>query len=182
MTEMTMPGPCAAYEFGIVELHEGALGPDEARQVRKHLQDCACCRDWQARYASLDATLARQLPRPVLSGQFAEDLRERIAGLAGPTTRHALRAVVESEHDWMLRALKRRLKRQAIQAAAAGVATASACIALAVALGPQAAVLLSDPGAGNGRALLGAVAAAAVVGALAWSSARGVLPGLPRPG
>ncbi len=179
MTETTLSGPCAGYEFEIVELHEGALGPEEAQRVRRHVEACACCRDWQARYASLDSTLAREQPRPVLPADFGAKLRERIAGLADPATRRAQRAAAESEYDWMLRSLKRRLTRQALVAAAAGAATGAACIALLAFLGPQIAALLQILDAGNGHAPLGTIAAAAAIGALAWSARRGVLPGMP---
>ena len=179
MTETTLSGLCAGYEFEIVELHEGVLGPDDTRRVRMHLEACACCRDWQARYALLDSTLAREQPRPALQADFGAKLRARIARLADPDARRAQRAAAESEYDWMLRSLKRRLTRQALVAAAAGVATGAAGIALLALLGPQIAALLQILGAGNGHAPLGAIAAAAAIGALAWSARRGVLPGIP---
>jgi hypothetical protein len=179
MTESTLPGPCAGYEFEIVELHEGVLGPEEAQRVGRHVEACACCRDWQTRYALLDAALAREMPFPVLPEDFGAKLRKRIEGLADPATRRAQRAVAESEYDRMLRALKRRLTRQALAAAAAGVATAAACTAVFAFLGPHAAALLQILETGNGHVLLGAIGVAAAIGALAWSASRGMLPGVP---
>jgi hypothetical protein len=182
MNEPNLPGPCAGYEFEIVELHEGALGPDGALRVKTHLDGCARCRDWQSQYAALDATLARELPRPRLSADFGAMLRERLAGIAEPATRRDLRSAAEREHDWMLRDLRRAARRRAIIGGAAGATVAAAGLALAVVFGPEAASLLQALDAGNGRAALSAVGAAAAIGALAWSATRGVLPGVRLPG
>jgi predicted anti-sigma-YlaC factor YlaD len=178
MNDTTLPGPCAGYEFEIVELHEGALGPDAALRVKTHLEGCARCRDWQSQYAALDATLARELPRPQLSADFGAMLRERLAGIADPATRRDLRSAVEREHDWMVRDLRRAARRRAIIGGVVGATVAAAGVALAVVFGPEAASILRTLDAGNSRAMFGALAAAAVIGSLAWSATRGVLPGV----
>jgi hypothetical protein len=182
MNETTLPGPCAGYEFEIVELHEGALGPTEAARVRSHLEGCARCRDWQSQYAGLDATLARELPRPRLSADFGAMLRERLARIADPATRRDLRSAAEREHDWMLQDLRRAARRRAIVGGAAGATVAAAAVAVAYALAPETASLVRAFDAGNGRAMFGALGAAAVIGSLAWSATRGVLPGVRLPG
>jgi len=178
MNDNNLPGPCAGYEFEFVELHEGALGPNEAARVRSHLEGCARCRDWQSQYAALDATLARELPRPRLSADFGAILRERLAGIADPATRRDLRSAAEREHDWMLRDLRRAARRRAIIGGIAGATVATAAVAVAYAIGPEAASLVRAFDAGNGRAMFSALGAAAVIGSLAWSASRGVLPGV----
>ena len=182
MNDRTLPGPCAGYEFEIVELHEGSLGPIDAARVRAHLEACPRCREWQARHASLDAALARALPRPALDADFGAMLSKRLEGLADSRTRHDLRAAAEREHDWAVRALRRRARQRAIAAACAGATIATAIIALVEAFGPKAAMLLQSSGTLGLNGLLGALGAAAVVGSLAWSATRGVLPGVRVPG
>ena len=182
MKDNNLPGPCAGYEIEIVELHEGALGPDEAVRARSHLEGCARCRAWQARYAALDAALARELPRPRLSADFGSMLRERLAGIANPATRRDLRSAAEREHDWMLRDLRRAARRRAIIGGVAGATVAAAAVAVAYAIGPEAASLVGAFDAGNGHVLFSALGAAAVIGSLAWSATRGVLPGVRLPG
>ena len=182
MNDIDLSGPCAGYEFEIVELHEGALGAERARQIRAHLDGCARCRGWQARYATLDAALARELPRPELSSDFAAMLHERLAGIDDPTARRSLRMVAEREHDSIVVALKHAARRRAVIGSATGAAVAAAGLALAVALGPETAAVAQGLGAGNSNAALIALGSASVVGALAWSAMRGVLPGVRLPG
>jgi len=182
MNDTTLPGPCAGYEFEIVELHEGALGPTDAARVRSHLEGCARCRDWQSQYAALDATLARELPRPRLSADFGAMLRERLAGIADPATRRDLRSAAEREHDWMLQDLRRAARRRAIVGGVAGAAIAGTAVSLAYALGPQALALVRDAQITIGPAVLGTLGGAAMFGALAWSALRGMLPGVRLPG
>jgi len=178
MNDTTLPGPCAGYEFEIVELHEGALGPDAALRVKTHLEGCARCRDWQSQYAALDATLARELPRPELSADFGAMLRERLSGIADPATRRDLRSAAEREHEWMVRDLRRAASRRAIIGGVAGATVAAVGLALAVVFGPEAASLIHALDAGNSRAISSALGAVTVIGSLAWSATRGVLPGV----
>jgi hypothetical protein len=178
MNEPTLSGPCAGYEFEIVELHEGALGPIDAARVRSHVEGCARCRDWQAQYAALDATLARTLPRPQLSADFAVTLKKRLEGIASPTTRRDLRAAAEREHDWIVRDLRRAARRRAIMGSAAGAAIAGTAVALAYTLGPQALALLRAAQITIGPSALGTLGGAAMFGALVWSAMRGMLPGV----
>jgi anti-sigma factor RsiW len=180
MKDANLTGPCAGYEFEIVDLHEGALGPEQAGHVRAHIEGCARCRDWQAQYAALDAALARELPRPALPAGFSAKLEERLKELVDPATRRNLRAVVEREHDWMVQALKRSARRRAILGAAAGATVAVAAIALAYTLAPEALGLLRAARTTT-TATTDSLAAVAVLGALAWSALRGVLPGVRLP-
>jgi len=182
MKDNDLPGPCAGYEFEIVELHEGALGPEQTHRVRAHLEGCARCRDWQAQYAALDASLARALPRLELSADFGARLRERLAGIADPTTRRDLRSVAEREHDWMVRDLRRAARRRAIIGGVAGAAIAGTAVALAYTLGPEALAFVRAAQITIGPAVLGTLGGAAMFGALAWSAMRGMLPGVRLPG
>jgi hypothetical protein len=178
MNDTDLTGPCAGYEFEIVELHEGTLGPDQALRVRAHIEGCVRCRDWRAGYAALDAALARELPRPELSADFGAMLKERLKGLVDPATRRSLRAAVEREHDWMVRDLRRSARRRAIAGGAIGGAIAAASVALAVAFGPDMIAVIRALDVENSRAMLNTLGAAAALGALAWSAMRGVLPGI----
>jgi hypothetical protein len=178
MNETKLPGPCAGYEFEIVELHEGSLGPEQAGRVRAHVEGCARCRDWQAKYAALDAALARELPRPELSADFSAKLQARLKGLVDPATRRNFRAALEREHDGMVRDLRRSARRRAIVGAVAGATIGVAGVALAMALAPEASALVQSVDSEAGRTTLDALSAVVVIGALAWSALQGVLPGV----
>jgi hypothetical protein len=105
-------------------------------------------------------------------------LRDRLAGIADPATRRDLRSAAEREHDWMLRDLRRAARRRAIIGGVAGAAVAAAAVAVAYAIAPETTTLVRAFDAGTGRAMFSALGAAAVIGALAWSATRGVLPGV----
>ena len=68
-------GPCADYEFDLVEMREGTLEPDRTGTVRRHMAQCAWCRAYAAALDQLDAALAEALPRPALSPDFDSRLR-----------------------------------------------------------------------------------------------------------
>jgi len=70
MNDPTLPRACADYEHDLVDLHDGALAPEQARTVRLHVERCARCRAWVQTFAALDAQLAAGLPRPALSANF----------------------------------------------------------------------------------------------------------------
>ena len=98
-------GPCADYEFDLVELHEGSLEPGRAGTVRHHMVQCARCSAYAAALDELDAALAAALPRPALSPGFDARLREQIAVLTQVPNRTAALATAEREHEWMLQNL-----------------------------------------------------------------------------
>jgi anti-sigma factor RsiW len=114
-------GPCADFEFDLVELREGSLEPGRAGTVRHHMAQCARCRAYAATLDDLDAALAAALPRPALSSEFDARLREQIAELTQVPNRTAALATAEREHEWMLQNLGRGLSwRTVLNAAALG--------------------------------------------------------------
>jgi anti-sigma factor RsiW len=114
-------GPCADYEFDLVELCEGSLEAGRAGHVRQHMERCGRCRAYTSALGALDAALAGALPRPTLSPEFDAHLRERIAELTQVTSRTAALAAAEREHAWMLQNLGRGLNwRTVLNAAALG--------------------------------------------------------------
>ncbi len=114
-------GPCADYEFDLVELFEGSLEAGRATLVRQHMERCTRCRAYTSALGALDAALAGALPRPALSTEFDAHLRERIAELAQVPSRTAALAAAEREHAWILQNLGRGLSwRTALNAAALG--------------------------------------------------------------
>jgi len=182
MNDPKLPGACAGNEFDIADLHDGALEPEAARNLRAHLDGCALCRDWQARHAALDAALARELPRPQLSAGFGVRLRGRLERLGDTAARHELRSVAELEYQWTVRALRRAARRRAIIVVAGGAAVTAAGVALASLFGPEVATLVRSLDSSQGDAALGSLAATAAICALAWSAMRGMLPGVRFPG
>ena len=102
-------GPCAEYEFDLVERSEGAFDPERALIVQQHLERCSRCRTYATALAQLDASLTSALPRPQLSGDFDARLAARIAELRQAPSRAAARAAAEQEHQQMLQGLGRGL-------------------------------------------------------------------------
>jgi len=127
MNDPTLIGPCAEYEYEIVDLQDGGLPAGRARAVLAHLDGCPRCRAWAAELAALDTRLAATLPRPALSPDFDARLRERIDSLAVPARRGELRSRLEREHDSMLDALRRGARRRAALEAIAPRPPRSAC-------------------------------------------------------
>ena len=114
-------GPCADYEFDLVELHEGSLEAGRAGAVQHHMAHCARCRAYASALGELDAGLADALPRPALSPDFDARLREQIAELTQVPDRTAALAAAEREHAWLLQNLGRGLSwRTVLNAAALG--------------------------------------------------------------
>jgi len=112
-------GPCADYEFDLVELHEGSLEPGRDGTVRRHLAQCARCRAYAATLDELDAALGAALPGPALSPGFDARLRQQIAELTQMPNRTAALATAEREHEWMLQNLGRGLGWRTVLNAAA---------------------------------------------------------------
>lgn len=125
------PGPCAEYEFDLVERSEGAFDPQRALIVQQHLERCSRCRAFATELAALDASLAGALPRPQLSGDFDARLAARIAELRQAPNRAAAIAVAEQEHQQMLQGLGRGLSwRTLLNAAALGSVAGGAVLGL----------------------------------------------------
>jgi anti-sigma factor RsiW len=91
-------GPCADYEFDLVELHEGSLEAGRAGAVQDHMAQCSRCRAYAQALGALDAALADALPRPALSQGFDARLREQIAELTQVPNRTAALAAAEREY------------------------------------------------------------------------------------
>jgi anti-sigma factor RsiW len=141
-------GPCADYEFDLVEIREGTLEPDRAGTVQRHMAQCARCRAYAATLDQLDASLADALPRPALSPDFDTRLREQIAELTRMPNRTAALAAAEREHEWMLRNLGRGLSwRTVLNAAALGSVVGGLVVGLdSVVPGLQQSLGLAGPG------------------------------------
>ena len=180
MNDPTLIGPCADYEHDLVELHDGALPPERASVVRLHVAQCARCRDWSQAFATLDARLATDLPRPRLSADFDARLRERLAALSRPATRPDLRGTLEHEHDALLAALRRSARRNALLGAI-GSATVAACVFIAARdlLREMGGTLTTVLGGTEPWLVFGLAGIAVAIGGLAWSAMRN---GLPLPG
>lgn len=124
-------GPCADYEFDLVELSERALAPDRIPLVQGHLAHCPRCRAYLAELTALDAALAATLPAPELSSAFDARLAERIAGLQRSPDRASARAMAEREHEQLLGRLGRALDwTTALNGVALGAVTGGALLAL----------------------------------------------------
>jgi anti-sigma factor RsiW len=124
-------GPCADYEFDLVELSERTLAPDRAPRVQQHLAHCARCRAYLAELSALDAALAATLPAPQLQADFDARLAQRIAALQRTPDRASAMAAAEREHEQLLRALGRELDwRAVLNATALGTVIGGALLAL----------------------------------------------------
>ena len=141
-------GPCADYEFDLVELHEGSLEPGRAGAVQHHMAHCARCRTYASALGELGAALAAALPRPAMSPGFAARLREQIAAITQTPNRTAALAAAEREHAWLLQNLGRGLSwRTVLNAAALGSVVGGMVVGLdAVAPGLLQSFGLVGPG------------------------------------
>jgi len=179
MNDPTLIGPCTDYEHDLVDLHDGTLAPDRARVVRRHLEACPRCRDWQAKFAILETRLAAALPRPGLSPTFDAKLQQRLAALVRPPVRSDLRATLEREHDSLIDSLRRGARRHAILGALGSAAVMLCALAAVRGLLAQGAGLVPSVADGPERWLmLGIVGVAMAVAALGWSAGRNGVPTL----
>jgi anti-sigma factor RsiW len=182
MIDITVNGPCADYEHDLVDLHDGALASERASAVRRHVEQCARCRAWQAEFAALDARLAAGLPRPALSPGFDSALQARLAAQSRPPARRDLRSALVGEHEALLSALRRSARRQAVLGAVASAAATLCVLAAGRSLLTQNVDLLLPLAEGAERWIaLGAIGAAVSVVALAWSGGHNGLPRLRLP-
>jgi anti-sigma factor RsiW len=180
MNDPTLIGPCADYEHDLVDLHDGALAPDRAGVVRRHLEACPRCRDWHAEFAILEARLAADLPRPELSPTFDAKLQQRLAALARPPVRSDLRVALVQEHDSLIDTLRRSARRRAVLGAI-GWVTATACAFLLARdlFRETSGVLATVTGGVEPWMVSSFVGVVVAIAGLAWSAVRGGLP-LPR--
>jgi anti-sigma factor RsiW len=179
MNDPTLIGPCADYEHDLVELHDGELGPERARVVRLHIQQCLRCRSWSTQFAALDSRLAAELPRPTLSPDFDARLRQRLSTLTAPASQGELRSRIELEHDSLVAALRSFTWRKGVLGAV-GSAIATLGVLLAakglLAQGTSWMALLGD---GPERwVAMGTIGSAIALAALAWSVTRRGVVGL----
>lgn len=124
-------GPCADYEFDLVELSERALAPERAALVHEHVAHCVRCRAYLAELSALDDTLASTLPAPELSADFDARLAQRIAALQRSPDRASALAAAEREHEQLLRAMGRALDwRTVLNGVALGAVAGGALLAL----------------------------------------------------
>ena len=173
MNDPTLIGPCAEYEYEIVDLHDGGLPAGRAHAVLAHLDGCPRCRAWADELAALDTGLAATLPRPALSQDFDARLRERIDSLVAPARRGELRSRLEREHDSMLDALRRGARRRAALEAVAAAAATLGLLAAFRGLLTQAGGWLPSLGEGPDRWLVfGTIGVAISAAGLAWAVAR----------
>jgi anti-sigma factor RsiW len=170
--------PCADYEFEIGELGEGSLAPEKARAVRAHLESCARCRNWQSSFAEVDARLAAALHRPVLSADFASQLKARLGSESRRTPRNDLRTAADAEYLRTLEALRRSARSRAILAAVAVGAVSIGAAVLAQGLLPDAGSLLASLTAQQRLFGFGALGGVIALAGLAWSTMLGQLPTL----
>lgn len=177
MNDPTLIGPCADYEHDLVDLHDGELAPDRASAVRLHVEYCARCRAWAHAYAGMDARLAAELPRPVLSAGFEARLQQSIAALAPPASRRDLRGTLATEYDALLASLRQGARRQALLGATGAAAVAGCALVVGRALLAGDVGLLADGLEGPQHwMLVGSLGVAVAVAGLGWSALRGGLP------
>ena len=171
-------GPCEDYEFDLVEWIDGALAPERAQVVRRHLESCARCRAFERQMRAMDASLHAALPRVQLSPDFDARLQARIAKLALARNPDAARARVEQDYRGAMAALRRGL---AWRATLNAVALAS--VVGSVTVGVMTALPHVSQALGLGLSLdqawsFGVGALAVLAGAIATRSARGGVTGL----
>jgi anti-sigma factor RsiW len=124
-------GPCADYEFDLVELSERALVPDRIPLVQAHLAQCPRCHAYFAELTALDEALAATLPTPELSSGFDARLAARIAEMQRSPDRASALAKAQSEHQQLLSRLGRALDwTTALNGVALGAVTGGALLAL----------------------------------------------------
>jgi len=177
MNEMNLTSPCADYEHDLVELLEGSLAPEHARIVHQHVAACARCRAWQREFATLDARLAVALPRPELSADFEQRLRDRLDGSTRNATTPApdLRSAADREYQRLVDSIRRGARRHALLDAVAS-ATVTGCVLAAThrLLAPLGGFVGTLEGPTR-WVMLGAFGSAVAVAALLWSARRGAL-------
>ncbi len=179
MNDPTLIGPCADYEYDLVELHDGELTPERARIVRLHVQQCLRCRSWAAQFAALDSRLTEEFPRPELSPDFDARLRQRLATLSAPASRGELRSRIELEYDSLIASLRSFTWRKGVLGAVGSATATLGVLAAARGLLAQGTSWMSLLGEGPERwVAMGTIGSAIAVATLAWSATRRGVIGL----
>jgi|OpeIllAssembly_1097287.scaffolds.fasta_scaffold816545_2 anti-sigma factor RsiW len=177
MNDPTLIGPCADYEHDLVDLQDGELAPERARDVRLHLERCARCSTWAAGFGAIDARLAAEITAPGLPPDFDARLRERIASQRRLPDAGDLRSRLEREHAALVQSLRSGARRRAVLGAAGSVAITLGVLAASRRFLEQGMSLLPTLTEGPGHLMvLGTASAVVAIAALAWSIARGGLP------
>ena len=70
---------CSEFQIALLEEIDGRLPGAARRPLAAHLEACSDCRRFANAQRSLDRRLAAALPVPVLSRDFSDRLRQRIA-------------------------------------------------------------------------------------------------------
>lgn len=178
MNETALSGACAGYEDELVELLDGALGPERARVVRRHVEDCRRCRQWLAEFSAIDTRLANAIAQPTLSADFEAGLRARLATAGPPPRRSELKAAAEREHRRLIEAIGRGARRHVLLDAVGSVAATTCVLIAARGLLAQTSTSLDAIGGAEQWVGLGIAGAALAAAALAWSAMRGGLPAI----
>lgn len=169
--------PCPEFEHDLVELQDGSLRPQRAREVRAHLEACARCREWQQAYADTDARLAAALPQPSLSPDFSAKLMARIAADRGRAAVSELRAAAADEYEHMRDSLLRGPRFRMVVGISALLAIVAAAVLFAPRLATVSGQLLGSLSADQRLHVFFWCGSAITLASLAGSALRGALPG-----
>jgi anti-sigma factor RsiW len=168
--------PCPDREYQLVDMIDGSLPPDEARQLQAHLDGCPRCRDWLAGYREVDLDLQAALPRAALSPGFEQRLAARIAATGTKTERSAMLGRARFEHDQLLQGLKSSTRRTLVLNAVGTLFTVVALWLLAGRLAERFPLLLPGLAPDERHIALGMLGSVLALATLAWSAARGFAP------
>lgn len=169
--------PCPEFEHDLVELQDGSLRPERAREVRAHLEACARCREWQHAYAHTDARLAAALPQPSLSPGFSAQLMARIAAERGRAPVSELRAAAADEYAHMRDSLLRGPRFGVLVGISALLGFVAAAVLLAPLLATLSGQLLGSLSPDQRLHVFFWCGGAITLASLAGSALRGALPG-----
>jgi anti-sigma factor RsiW len=135
-------GPCEDYEFDLVEWIDGALPPERAHVVRRHLDSCTRCRAFERQMRAIDASLHAALPNVQLATGFDARLQARIAELARARNPDDARIRAEQDYRGAMAELRRGLAwRTALNALATASMVGSVAVGVMTAV-PQVSYAL----------------------------------------
>jgi anti-sigma factor RsiW len=173
MNDPTLIGPCAEYEYDLVELQDGALAPERTQAVRRHLDACPRCRAWARAFATLDARLAAELPQLALPADFEPRLQARLTELTRRASTDEQRAAADGEYERMVEWIRRGTRRHVLLDTVVWVAATVCALVAAHELAGIAGQLLPAPQDGPARWIaLGGLGATVAIAALAWAARR----------
>jgi len=177
MNSTSLIPPCPEFEHDLVELQDGSLRPERAREVRAHLESCARCREWQQACADTDARLASALPQPSLSPDFSQRLMARIAAERGRAPASELRSAAADEYERMRESLLRGARLRVLVGFLALLGVAAAATLLAPLLAAGSNQLFSSLSADQRLHVFIYFSGAITLASLAGSALQGALPG-----